>query len=592
MVKRTVLLLVLCCLTLLILCGCVRVPSPSEKCTIVLEDNDALYFQRQVWSIDRYDNATVTIGVPTGMRISQVNYDDYSVSAKTGSSQSFDYYTLTLHQVRYSVLIRIETAPAYTTDYHIGTDNSTISVLEDSPHLYFNTLPYQQSFSRDGYLPIGWNTQQDGSGIHIGFGSRIDHRDQSHMDLYLQYLPCSPVNDFLWSEKNGEVTITGYSGSGDLVIPAQIAGIPVTGIAAGAFDDLNVDIIALPPTLRQVEPGAFSAVTAQHLYLFDSIASICDDSFSEYVISHIHIQAVQPPVYSGSYFDTLSDKMDYLDSLKDRKKIVLFCGSSARFGYDSSMLESAFPDYRVVNMGVYAYTNMLPLADMILPLMGAGDILLSSPELDAIEFQFCGETALDKETFCMVESNYDLFARLDSGNYSNIFDAFQDFNQSRVGMTARSYSDSASCYDEDGVLQLSPTYNQQGDYILYRPSNSDGKLFGIKRACYNRSYIRQEDIEGLNRVYDSFSAKGVQILFTYSPRSAPSVTDDSTDSAITELDEFLQQQLHAEFISPISDSLMDPYYFFGTDNHLSTEGVKFHTQRIIGYLQDALADSD
>lgn len=592
MVKRMVQLLILSCLCLLIFSGCVTVPSPAEQCTIVLEDNGTLYFQRQVWSIDRHDNATVTIGVPSGMRISQVNYDDYSVSAKTGSSQSFDYYTLTLHQVRYSVLIRIETAPAYTTDYYIANGSDTISVLEESPHLYFNTLPYQQSFSRDGYLPIGWNTRQDGSGIHVGFGSRIDHRDQSHMDLYLQYLPCSPVSDFSWTEHQGEVTITGYSGSGDLVIPAQIASFPVTGIAAGAFDDLNVDIIALPPTLRQVEPGAFSAVTAQHLYFFDSIESICDASFSEYAISHIHIQAAQPPVYSGSYFDTLSDKMDYLDSLKDRQKIVLFCGSSARFGYDSPMLESAFPDYRVVNLGVYAYTNMRPLADMILPLMGAGDVLLSSPELDAIEFQFCGETALDKETFCMVESNYDLFARLDAENYSHIFDAFQAFNQSRVGLTARSYSDSASSYDEDGVSQLSPTYNQQGDYILYRPDNSDGKLFGIKRACYNRSYIRQEDIEGLNRVYDRFSDKGVQVLFTYSPRSAPSITEDSTDAAIAELDEFLRQQLHAEFISPIGDSLMDPYYFFGTDNHLSTEGVAFHTQRIIGYLQDALTDSD
>jgi hypothetical protein len=282
--------------------------------------------------------------------------------------------------------------------------------------------------------------------------------------------------------------------------------------------------------------------------------------------------------------------MDYLHSLKDHQKIVLFCGSSARFGYDSSMLESAFPDFRVVNMGVYAYTNMLPLANLILPLMREGDVLLSSPELDAIEFQFCGDTDLDKETFCMVESNYDLFARLDCRNYSHVFDAFQAFNESRSGMTEHSYLESASDYDEDGVPQLTSTYNQQGDYILYRPSNDSGQLFGIKRACYNRRYIRPQDLDGLNRVYDAFTEIGVQVLFAYSPRSRLSITDDSTEAAISELDLFLRERLHAQIISPIEDSLMDAYYFFGTDNHLSSEGVTVHTKRIITYLQDTLTE--
>lgn len=589
MAKRKLFLILELCLLLAVLYGCVNPYPPKERCTIVLEDNPSLYFQHQVWEIDRYDDASVIIGVPSGQRISAVNYDNYSVSSRTNSSQSYDYYTLTLHQVRYSVLIRIETAPSCTTDYHTAEDTQPVRVLEDSPHLYFNTLPYHESFYREGYVPIGWNTASDGSGAEIGFGSRIDHRDLSHLDLYLQWLPCSPASDFAWVEKEGAVTITGYTGSGDPVIPAQINALPVTAIASGAFGDLDVETIVLPPSLRQIEPGAFGDLKASHLYFFDTIEQISDDAFESYSISHIHIQAAQPPVYSGSYFDTLPDKMDYLDSLKDRRKIVLFCGSSARFGYDSSMLEAAFPDYRVVNMGVYAYTNMRPLADMILPLMGQGDILLSSPELDAIDFQFCGSSALDKETFCMIESDYDLLSGLDCSGYTQIFDAFLAFNQARAGMSPRSYAESASAYDEDGVPQLSPTYNQQGDYILYRPANTDGRLFGIKRACYNAAYIRQSDLDGLNRVYDAFSDAGVTVLFTYSPRSAPSITADSTAYSIAELDDFLHSRLHTRIISPIDDSLMDPYYFFGTDNHLSTEGVAVHTERIIGHLHDALA---
>lgn len=35
--------------------------------------------------------------------------------------------------------------------------------------------------------------------------------------------------------------------------------------------------------------------------------------------------------------------MDYLTSLSGEKKLILLCGSSARFGYDSTALDAALP---------------------------------------------------------------------------------------------------------------------------------------------------------------------------------------------------------------------------------------------------------
>ena len=56
------------------------------------------------------------------------------------------------------------------------------------------------------------------------------------------------------------------------------------------------------------------------------------------------------------------------------------------------------------------------------------------------------------------------------------------------------------------------------------------------------------------------------------------------------LDTLLRESLHALVISPIEESLMDPYYFYGTDNHLSTEGAAIHTAQVIGYLKKILID--
>lgn len=585
----------ICCVSflvfLLILAGCAYKGSFAQKCTILFEDNSSLYFQRQIYESDRYDDLSVSIGVPKGNRISSVNYNDYSLSAKTSESLSYDYYTLTLHQIKYSAVIRLETAPAYTTTYHYGEKhNCAITITEESPHLYFNTLSYSKEFNCDGMIALGWNTMPDRSGQHIGFGSRIDHRAQQHMDLYLEQIPASPVEDFSYLLSESGITITGYHGTGNLIIPSCIDGFPVTKLAQGAFSDLETALLVLPATLKEISPGTFGSISTEHFYLFDNIEYIPEEAFQTYKITSLHINAVLDPVYSGSYFDSFADKADYLSSIKDDKKIVLFCGSSARFGYDSARIEQAFPGYKVVNMGVYAYSNMLPQAKLLLKFMKSGDVLLSSPELDAIEQQFCGETALDKETFCMMESNYDLFSLLDCRDFTNVFTAFNQYNTERRTMSPRSYLDSPSYYDEDGTRQTVFTYNRWGDYILHRENNIERKNFGIKRAFYNTDYIREIDLTGLNDLYDSFTAQGILVCFTYSPRSNISLSPDSTPESIATLEQMLQNTLHANIISSIDTSLMDPLYFHGTDNHLSTEGVQIHTTQIIEDLRPILEE--
>lgn len=566
------------------LCGCVSPRVPPARCTVMFEDNPALSFSRQVWQVKQGESLTVTVGVPTGQRIAGVNYDGCTVSRKQGQTEHFDYYELTLHQIRYSTVIRITTAPAYTTAYH-GENGESIEIAEESPHLFFNTLPYRGQFQKSGHVPIGWNTATDGSGQSVGFGSRVDHRAVSHLDLYVQWLPESPAEAFTYEISGGQATITGYRGTGDVVIPMELGGVPVTGIAAGAFGDLDVECLVLSPNLQTVADGAFGTVKAVHFYFFDNLENLTENTFQSYQIQHIHIQAVKDPVYSGTYFDTFPDKMDYLDSLKDRAKIVIFSGSSARFGYDSEKLESAFPGRRVANMGVYAYSNMAPLAELVLGAMREGDILIHSPELDAIDTQFCGESHIMKETYCLMESNFDLFARLDCRNYTQVFSAWAQFQESRRNMEPRSYLESAWDYDEDGNRALTPSYNRYGDYILYRDNNHRRVNFGVKRAFYNKDHIRPQDLEGLNRMYDRFLEKGIDVYYIYSPRSSSSISADSTAETIAQLDAFLRTHLHVPVISPIGESLMDPLYFYGTDNHLSTEGVEIYTSLVIGYLK-------
>jgi len=351
--------------------------------------------------------------------------------------------------------------------------------------------------------------------------------------------------------------------------------------------------VVLPPTITVAEVHSFDNCTLRELVLFDGISEITDHAFAGCEnLRTIRINACVPPVYSGSYYDTFPDKYDRLSMLSNQAKIVLFSGSSTRFGYDSAYLDDAFPGYEIVNMGVFAYTNALPQLDLIRAKMKEGDILIHSPEFDAAKRQFCTTNAFDDKFFNMIEADYDLLAELDYRDYEGVLSAFTTYQKVRRGMEAKSYAVSAADFDEDGQPVSSPSYNEYGDYIVYRPNaEDDAPIYDLPVNYTVGAFSKASYIDPLNAVYDKFAADGIRVLFTYAPRNKSALSKESDSNALAELDAWLREALHAEVISSIEDSLYPGRYLFGTDNHLSTDGVKIRSERIRRDLKEVLIDA-
>ena len=323
----------------------------------------------------------------------------------------------------------------------------------------------------------------------------------------------------------------------------------------------------------------FSGSAAESVTLFDNLQQISDYAFEDCTsLQTLYINAATAPVYSGSYYATFADKYDRLLSLADTQKLVLFSGSSARFGYDSAALDAALPHYEVVNMGVFAYTNALPQLELIRAQMRPGDLLLLSPEFDAAKRQFCTTNAFDDAFFCMAEADYDIVARLNLQQYSGVFSALGSYLQTRADMTARSYAVSPSDLDEDGNAVDTPSYNEYGDYVLYRPDAvDDTPIYGLPVDYTTASFPYDTYIAPANAEFDRFAADSVRVYLTYSPRNSRAVSADSTPEAVAALDAYFRENLDVVFLTPLQDSLMPGRYFYGTDNHLSTNGVTMRT---------------
>ena len=583
--------LCLCLAAALLLSGCGAAPvQPADTCQVVLEESDAFTADNPVQTVVRGGDVTFALHPAEGVTLTGSDYPGARLEPAA------DGYTLTLEQVRYPAVVTVtawQSDTAFVCHANDGTDTcSTRPVLP--VHQRLNT-PRAGLFEREGYTQTGWSTAPDGSGQSVVQGGRVDLAGAKTLDLYAQWQPWTDAGDFTWQTEGEGVVITGCTSDDPiLTVPARMDGRPVLAVASGALDGLPCREIILPRGLTRLEEGAIrDCENLTALTLFDDIRSLHADAVQNCPnLQTLNLQAATAPRYSGGYFAAFADKYDRLLSLRDSRKLVLFSGSSTRFGYDSALLDAALPDYEVVNMGVFAYTNATPQLLLILDCMQAGDILLDSPEFDAAQRQFCTTDKLDDSFFCLMEANYGMLSALDLRRTSGVFAALSEYLTTRAALPDKSYDLSPADFDEDGNPTDTPSYNQYGDYCLYRPNAADdAPVYGLAVEYTTHGLPAEQFVPPLNAMYRRFLDKGVQVFFTYAPRNSQALSETSTPEARAALAESLESALCVPVLGTLEDSLWPGRYLYGTDNHLSTEGAALRTRQVLGWLKPYLGEA-
>ena len=548
-----------------LLCACAPQEASPVLVQVVLEQGEGYTAEDYVQTVPIGTDAVFHLTPALGWTVTGTDRENAVYAAGT----------LTLTGVRYSTVVKPNLKKGLPLLCFAnggerldgGDPSEPLELAVPDTHLRLNTPIGTDLFFRDGYTLTEWNTRPDGTGTSVSPGSRIAWSDG--LALYAQWAPWTPEDRFTWEPDGDGVRITGYSGTDEtLVIPGALGGRPVWSIGEEACAGAPCTSLVLPPDLRRVEENAFANARIESVRLSDSIESITDYAFTGCGnLRTLHINAVEAPVYSSSYYATFADKFDRLLSLQGQPKIVLFSGSSTRFGYDSALLDEAFPDYSVVNMGVFAYTSATPQFLLLLDAMDAGDILIHSPEFDAAQRQFCTRSDLEDNFFCMMEADYDMVSRLDLRECASVFTGLTGYLSVRAAMDPLDWSVSPSDYTEEGAPSPVPTYNEYGDYCLYRPNAEDeGPVYGLPVDYTVRSFPKQQFLDPLNAMYRRFLDRGIHVYFTYAPRNRLALSEDSTPEARAELDAYFRENL----------------------NHLSTQGVAIRTGQIMEELRNQM----
>jgi hypothetical protein len=577
--------------TMGLLCGCKKTETSTAKDTIsvMIEEGANYAVPTPVQEITRGSDVTFEVMLLNGCSLTGVSYSESKIEEHPG------YSLLTLMSVLYPTVVSLTASVREFVTYDANggqakdSDGKTaVSLAKSTSHLRANSALGNSLFKRDGYLQDGWNTKADGSGEAILQGSRMPNGISTLYAHWVKETDSSCFEYEILSDNTARINSL-KTPTDPLVIPHTLAGHTVSSLGSGSLAHQTLSDLYLPETLERIENGAFQSCTIKTLTLFDNLAYLDDASFVSSPVTMLRIQAYTKPCYSGTYFDAFQDKLDYLDSIKDQKKIVLFSGSSARYGYYSPQLAKDYPSYKVVNMGVFAYFPALVQLDIIRTYLLPGDVVIDSPEFDAYDNQFCYNHAFEDRLFAMMESGYQVLTLVDLTRYTEVFSSFYRYISNKKTLPVSSYQVSAKHFDDDMNTYNLDTYNAEGDFILPRNgTQTEGRIFQPYLDLTLDSY-QDTHLTALNQAAKEFTDQGISFYFTFSPRNKDSLTENSTSDKRALLESHLREILTMPILCTLEDLLLPAGDFYLIDNHLTTAGASWRTDYVSKALKAYLA---
>ena len=283
----------------------------------------------------------------------------------------------------------------------------------------------------------------------------------------------------------------------------------------------------------------------------------------------------QTHVYAKTYYAALVDKYNYLESVRNEKKIILVGGSNVAFGFNSELIEQEFPEYKVVNFGLYANLGTKIMLDLALDFVGEGDQVFVIPEINeqSTSLFFNAEAALKA-----AEDRMDVLTHLPTDNFQACLGKSFEFAFGRAMQSG--------VIEPTGVYQRR-NFNKHGD-IQYEEKDQYGDCLRSRNQMalhydltmpVDYSYAISEDfVRYLNDYDQSVRNKGASLYYAFSPVNSLSVIDrDAT------IDYYwsLRDSLSFPVIGNPLEYILDPHYFFDSNFHLNDSGAILRTYEFV-----------
>ncbi len=445
----------------------------------------------------------------------------------------------------------------------------------DEYYYYPNTLPDLEYFQREGYVLAGYRTAE---GKFVGCGWNAETDKNNMAELYACWLSETPLSNFTFEYDRATqgVRITSYTGSDETVaVPLSYRGKPVTAIGSGAFSGCSFRTLMISRNTVTVEDGAIRDCPGfTELIFSDGVQNISDAAIQNCPsFKTLKMSAVIMPRFCDDREGTYAIKYEHVRASANRKKLVIAGGSNLVYGIDSNILyDTLCPEYGfdVINYGCNKYAPSLFFLEACRPYFAEGDILLLCPE-DS-EFQF-GLGRIVAYIWHYFESAYEAFAEVDIRHFENTFSTFAEFSATRRNMAPKTYQ-----------MKTTQTTNRFGDYIAEKKGHVksfDPFTVSSKVNLQVQNVTKHSD--ALNAELDAYASMGVRVWLTHAVNNVNSLKDESRPGGrvFRSFEKTVGETLHCTVISSLEDYVMDPEYFYNSNQHLNSEGAALRTRMLL-----------
>ncbi len=287
-----------------------------------------------------------------------------------------------------------------------------------------------------------------------------------------------------------------------------------------------------------------------------------------------------PECYDTSFLGELKYKVRLLEQTPG-KRIVLVGGSSVAFGVDSGLLEDAFPEYRVVNFGMYAALGTTVMLDLSQNRIREGDIVILIPEQQE---QALSEFFDPAVMWQGVDGAFGLLSSLPTEKLGRMAGSFPAFAGQKCA-----YFLSGAAPQPEGVY-CRDAFNEFGDVVspLCARNVMPGGYDANTPVRFETDMVSDGFAERVNEYSAALEEKGAAVWYGFCPMNEAAV------EAGADVDGFcdaLSRQLSCPLVGNPHDSILLSGWFFDTNFHLNASGKILYTRNLIGAIKAMLADS-
>lgn len=528
------------------------------------------------------------------------------------------------------------------TGYYSATvvDGVAKIVLQDK---YFNyaecasTFWDDGTFYRNGYVLREYNTKADGTGDGYSLGSKFSTRNGSYdAKLYCIWekdtegfdyqdvtipLPANvkAANAPDWITSG--IMITGYDGDATrVVIPEKINGKPVIAIASGAFVDRPMESLVISRHVLKVEDGAVQGCSfLKEMYYPDGIYYISDaalDDDSCLSLKKLYVNASIAPRYSNSADGAFSVKLSKLLATEDQNRVIVISGSSSYQGIATEYMEALFGgDYAVINFGTTRTTHGTIYLEAMSALAHSGDVIVYSPENSSY---MLGEPLLYWKTLRDIEGMNNLFRYIDISNYTGVFSAFADLNQTyRYQRAPRVYEQicDVATVDKNGdrVYEKLAGYCDSNIYkdayfVTFNnriKSKNEGAWSDVDLQQKNKDWTDPTNntwcdldddiyVTLMNKTIAAAKTSGARVYFGFCPTDANSIVSSRKNmTALGEYDQLISDTYDFDgLVGTSANYVFAHQYFYDCAFHTNYYGKVLRSYRLYADLAAILGIED